>query len=524
MSIRGALVALLALGAVAAEELTLEELARRGAETVRRLEQEPAILRTRVPGRRETTIECVVWSAPPDFRLDLFLTRRGQEPARFISLVQLDARWHVREGGGIQGVWRPYEAPFTLGSAYRYLEEAWPKAYARQGGDRLEGTRGELAFVRREVSGARRTQLEGALDSLREVRARTEPGPESERLQARITELADVLEQGIPLVLEAASGTWTTTGREGFPVKHFPVEWRGDAPPKVQAPAGLPDRTQPLGPNLLMIGHDSRWRPADGSERAVFDGHLLDLDSLELRRIPYRGAEVSPGCFVDERRAVVVLGHARERTLTRLNLADGSSHRLGGDAFLPTGQLACPALSPDGDRLAVLYAGEREALLSFRLHLVDLADGTTQAIGEPFDGHGLSWLPDGEGLIAVRRTPGEGGEAVATIVRLGLDGSVRELRGGDFAQVCGAAGAERILFERADGLFCTCDLTGGDEQLLGDGLADHGFPAVAPDGVRAVFMRFDPSTGPRPVVVDLADGSATPLEVGPGCWGMPAWR
>jgi len=302
------------------------------------------------------------------------------------------------------------------------------------------------------------------------------------------------------------------------------VEWRGDAPPKVQAPAGLPDHTQPLGSNLLMIGHDSRWRPADGKERAVFDGHLLDLDSLEVRRIPYRGAEVSPGCFVDERRSVIVMGHGRERTLTRLNLPDGSQQRLGGDAFAPTGLFASPALSPDGERLAVLYAGAGEPPLAFRLHLVDLADGTAQAIGEPFDGHSLSWLPDGEGLIAVRRTPGEGSETVATIVRLGLDGSLSELRRGDFAQVCGAPRAERILFEQEDGLVYTCDLNGEDAQLLGDGLADHGTPAVAPDGLRAVFMRFDPSTGPRPVLVDLADGSATPLEVGPGCWGMPAWR
>ena len=111
--------------------------------------------------------------------------------------------------------------------------------------------------------------------------------------------------------------------------------------------------------------------------------------------------------------------------------------------------------------------------------------------------------------------------AEGTICRMALPGgAITELCPGNSPVVLG----QRILFEGDGDRWMTCDLQGKDAQPLCGGLPKHGFPSPSPDGTQVLLMRFVQGTGPRPVVVTVADGAVRELPVGGGLWAMPAWR
>jgi hypothetical protein len=136
----------------------------------------------------------------------------------------------------------------------------------------------------------------------------------------------------------------------------------------------------------------------------------------------------------------------------------------------------------------------------------------------------LAWHPDGRSLYFALREPDPMSEFPKSfITQISFDGEIRKLREGGFP--CLLPTIQRFLFEdkRDDRRLKTCDLEGRDVRPFGDGFRGFGFPAPSPDG-RLLMMHFVTGKAPQPCLIDLDSYKVTPIEVGPGMWGRPAWR
>jgi hypothetical protein len=429
------------------------------------------------------------------------------EKVPLARIVERDGLWYVVDGAQT-GKYRPYEAPLSLSTAYFYLARSSVMVMADREG--LEGwkhqeTRAGIASYRAPVPEGVRRSLERMLDRP-EARAR----------------VADLLEQGLLLRLELATGIVVESGNSErrLAVGEFRLLDKVDEAEFAVAGRAWTDLSaDPTRGDLLewvMIGHNTMFRP--GGPKGELDVRLLNLGSGELRRVPFRGGNALPGCFLRDRRKAVVSGLMDNGALGlfEVDLGTGENRRLGGKA-LESGFALGPAPSPDGKSLAVLHKGGAEGHLELRVALVDLASGEGRHVGEPLDGAFLSWLPDGKGLVLLRREAGGAG----TVSRMDLDGRITPIVPGDSPVVL--EGTRAILFQEGE-LWKTCDLAGKNAKLLGDGLRGHGFPSPAPDGKRLLMMRFRPNQAPEPVVVVLPGQEIRAATKLPGLWGFPAWR
>ncbi len=235
------------------------------------------------------------------------------------------------------------------------------------------------------------------------------------------------------------------------------------------------------------------------------------------------------GCFSKDRLSVIV--SAMDPTtsvmgLYQINLRTGENKRLGGTA-LATGITMGAALSPDGTRVVVSHKDGNESILRWRIAVVNLQTNETKLIGEAMDVAFLSWAPDGQSIVLLRREDNGDPNKVpdSTIVRMDLSGNLTPVRRGRDPVVLGDG---RILFlDTSDSLWKTCAITGEDVKTVGDGLKDYFFPSPSPDGKRLMMMHKNTSTptaAPTAEIIDLATGAATPLKLPAGLWTMPSWK
>jgi hypothetical protein len=339
-----------------------------------------------------------------------------------------------------------------------------------------------------------------------------------------------VVDEGILHRVELASGLIVEMAPQNIQMKIQNLRWLEKTPmqdlavddKKFEDVSDDPTAGADLN-ELVMMGHDPTWKP--GRPSGDPDGRFLNLRTGQVRRIGFEGAASVGGCFLKDRRFAVISGVDTMQgtwALCRIDLKTGENVRLGGEP-LASGMSMFPVISPDGKTLAVLHKGAGEKLLESRVYLVDPQDGSADAkpLGEPMDTAFLNWLPDGKGLILVQRES-KGMDKVpdSTIVRMDLAGKVVPLRKGRGPVVVG----ERILFEDEGRQWKTCDLSGKDEKLFADGLTKYNFPAPSPDGKRILMMKFDPQTGPRPMVLEWGASEGKPATTMDGLWSMPAWR
>ena len=343
--------------------------------------------------------------------------------------------------------------------------------------------------------------------------------------------MKDLLDHGVETRVDLGSGMIVRYGSVQRLTRVVDFRWRDRVDPADFAVEGrrwedfTDDPTAGDRDELVMIGHAGVWRP--GMRSSETDGRLLDLKSGRYRRIPFRGGQVMPGCFLPGRTRVAVTGLDATGDgamgLYEVDLKTGANRRLGGD-LLAGGFALFPSLSPDGRTLAVLHKGAEERRLNSQVCLVDVKTGAARRLGEPNDLAFLSWRPDGRGLVLLVRVPdAEKSRLVDTIARLDLDGTLTNLREGSMPAVL--ADGRRILFKDSQaGTWHTCNLDGQDVKPYADGLEGYGFPAPAPDGKRLMMMRFQPGQAPVPVVLPIDAGQGKPATTAAGLWAMPAWR
>jgi Tol biopolymer transport system component len=275
--------------------------------------------------------------------------------------------------------------------------------------------------------------------------------------------------------------------------------------------------------SLAMLQHAGSWQP--GSRTPDTETRLVDLTTGKIRRIPFRDGLCGIGCFSKDRLSVIVSGMDPTTSLMglyQINLKTGENRRLGG-AALANGITMGAALSPDGTRVVVSHKDGNESILRWRVAVVDLQTGDAKLIGEPMDAAFLSWAPDGQSIVLLRRDENGDPNKVpeSTIMRMDLTGNLTSIRPGRDPVVLNDG---RILFlDPSDSLWKTCTLSGEEVKTAGDGLKDYFFPAPSPDGKRLLMMHKNPSA-PVPEIIDLVTGATKPLSLPSGLWSMPSWK
>ncbi len=510
------------------------KVAEAGTKSLERLETTPASWQaeTRVSGAAGSFVLRVLRAG--DRRKTALLVRTGQGLVEGMRLIERDGLSYLLEGGRPRGKYRPHEAPFSVPTLRLFLRAGEVSFVSDPGvlqAARFRGMEGPVAEYRQDLDAQGKALVEGLIGSAKKLRQQMPDAKVPPELQRQLAELKAMLQHGLPLRVDVRTGMVVESGGPKLPTTFRDFRWRpdaGDADFDVGShawPDHTSDPTEGTDLNdLVMFGHCAAWRAGMGAKDT--DTCLLNLKTGRLRRVPFRGAISSPGCFLKPRTRVVVSGFGADPgdalALYEVDLRTGANRRLGGPTL--RGRFALmPALSPDGKTLAVLTKDPARLGLESQVCLIDVKTGRARDLGKPLDTAFLSWLPDGQGLVLITRKYRSMDEpADATVARMDLQGRITAIRPGNHPVVL--PGGKRILFEDAARAWQTCELDGKNVKLLGGGMSGHSFPSPCPDGRRIMWMLYEKGRGPRPVVYDVVSGKTRPATSLPGLWVTPAWR
>jgi hypothetical protein len=533
----------IATTAAAARAVTPEDLIRAGRAAVDRLAKTGATWTSVVAGstgRGGSSIVAQWYVTPAASRLSLSAVV-GARVQPITSIVVRDGAWYVTDGGR-RVECQPFAYPFDAAAvmAFYWTTPVQPIATLDPGGH-VESVDGDRVVYRAPLDPAAAAQVAAAVDgydaALRahpELAAHIDPAT-----VANFDRLRDIRLHGSTLTVDARNGVVI---RRDLPnqrtVTVSDFAWIDRPDPAAVDVSGTTWEDRTAGPmavadlnDLALMNVDGAWRP--GQRANDTDARVVNVRTGDNWRVPFRGLDAMAGAFLPDRRSVVVAGLANGAGGLRLYAVDlrtGDNRPLGGPA-LAVGNTVFPSVSPDGTTVAALHAQGMTIPMRQQVYLIDLATGESEPVGPEADYNGVSWLPDGTGLVLLRTADAAPGTDFPpkVLVRMTRDGRVTELRpGGAFVVL---PREKRILFQDdrpgagKNGPWTTCDLSGGDPKLLGDGLAGYGFPAVSPDGGRLLMIRLYRATQPHtgPVIFDLPGLTQHDVPVGPGLWTLPAW-
>ncbi len=447
-----------------------------------------------------------------------------------VTITERDGLWYVIEGED-RTKYRPYEVPWVIPTVPLFLNSSDPMFLTEpdQMGDwKFLGAEDDRASYRVPLTTEYKQMLENQLTQIKTLREKDPERFDASKLAETSQKLKELITSGMEVKIDTSTGMMLESGSTRFTVRIRNFKWLENIDESQFSVDGKwADHTSELTnedlTELVMIGHSGMWRP--GVPSKDLDTRLLNIKTGTFRRVPYQDGVTMPGCFLKDRKKVVVVGMTQDAWLVPfvVDLETGENRQLGGDT-LRTAMTMFPVLSPDGKKLAALYTRGDEGILERRVVMIDIESGEARNIGDPMDTAFVSWLPAGDGFILIRRETASMDEvAVATICRMDMTGKLTEIRKGDRPVVL-KDGKTILFWDQEDDLWKTCDFSGGNVKLFGDGFKSHGAPAPAPDGKRVVMMHYRKDNGPIPVVIDIGKSSGSPITDRPGLWAYPNWK
>lgn len=522
-----------------------EQIAEAIERTSKRRETDVLSWRTKIDLGNGNSAVVETVKAPSARRISCEIAVKGGEKQKLLEIIERGNRWYVTARDGAY-VCRPYEALLPTSLAYRIIARADLQTVADamllSASSELESVDGSVAKFLIPFDASQRAAIESQLLWIDQELPAAEAGTAG-KLRLKRAYLHDLHKNGGE-VLEVSLeyGYLLTTVDNGLEATVDDLAWvsEPDATAFDVNHADWEDRTGKLlvdreadRSDVIMISHAPIWRV--GMPGPEPDLMLASLATGELRRVPHSRGAALAGCFSKDRSRVFVIGVGLSGRLSELVEVDlrAGEQRSVADATNWRGMLVSAALSPDGRTLAVVDAGVKvfspadssaTDVIGNQINLVDLETGQVRPIGKLMDVAFLNWIPDGSGFIA-RRSFHEPGSKfdVKKLIRIGLDGKVAELRAGDFPALI-ENGTKMIYVNPESHEWFTCDLNGQNSKLFNGGMKEYSFPVASPQGDRLVMMYYDRDTGPRPHVIDVNTGKATPVPVGPGLWAMPEWK
>jgi hypothetical protein len=387
----------------------LAALVQAGRETAARLERQAAswTATTHLPRGARVVVKIL---STPTMRRTVVSAQIMERKLGELEIIARDRLWYVTELGS-RKKYRPFEAPFLMNAAYFFFLRGAPR-FVSEGSQNdfgnYEGTQDGVATFLTPLPGSTRKQLEFSLRGLEEL-ARLKPELTSDPKSIRLIEQMRRMLRGIVVRIDLASGMYLQLGSADRQTEVQEFKWLDHVAPEdfaVDQHEWEDDSDDPTRGNpddLLMISHNESWQP--GMKSGDSDGCLVDVRTGRYRRIPFQGIVTLPGCFLKDRSRVIVSG-LDDSTGTygpyENELKTGENRRLGGDA-LAGGNSLMPALSPDGKTLALIHKRPAGRPLDSQIYLINLQSGDAKPLGKPADVAFLSWLPDGQGLLLLKR-------------------------------------------------------------------------------------------------------------------------
>jgi len=507
------------------EIASAENLSTAGAATLMRLGGQRARWTATHSLENGDRMEVAILQDLPRRRID-FTLLRGDARAPIATLIAKSGHWYVTDGD-ISGVYRPYMAPLRNPALYLYLAKSELRFFtdeAVEGIGPLEGVKDGVATFRVPFT----DEVRSALEERATIAEAADAGDVAEA--ARMA-----AEAGLQTHVNVATGVIVRAGLPG-------LQTVIDGPHFLEAPVSVEDRfeTGDAEPGLLassiaeeadslvMLGHCLLWRP--GQRPCDLDTHLLDLNRLALRRVPFAGGTSLPGTFLQNRTEVVVVGTDPSGGMRpfRVHLETGDQLPLGGPR-LAEGITLFPRLSPDGERLIATWMPAMGAHEEAQVVQFDLKGNNATPVGAPMAHSHVQWLPSGEGVLLALREETQGaaeveGTEVArkpVLATMALDGTVKRLRQGDQPVVLGDDAM--LFFDVEAKRWMRSRLDGSGAQRFGNGHADLVHPTVSPDGKSLLFLRRNGDEMMEPVRVDAAGRKVTSVMPEHGLWAWPRW-
>ena len=511
----------------------VEDLIRAGRQTVKTFQTTPAAWRVR-------------FRMPNGFTMETKVVRDEKRQAwRFAQIVdgrtellseviERDGVWHVIESKR-RAKYRPYEAELHLPGGYLLLALAQLRCVQDKGefdNAKFEERRGHIVSYRLPIPPETRALLKKSVAALEQLQ-KQDPTLATRPDTIKLLELTrEQLAKGTPLVVDEATGIMVECKLRDMLISLEDFKWLNTT---VDADFALPrnavwdDQARPWSDTELndcvMVGHDPLFQA--GGKNPAIDAYLLNVQSGRLRRLPYEGISSMPGCFLKDRREVIVCGFdvdgpaglVKVNLQTRANTPVESDHGKGRMSMFAE-------LSPDGEKAATLQMSASGQMTDFQFRVVNLADGTSRLLGSPKRiGGPFSWLPAGDGLILKRFEPVEDPRAIEPrmLCRMDLNGKLTDLRRGDWPMVLRST--RKILYKDDElELWHTCDLDGFNPRIFADGLARHSTPTVSPDESRIIFTHYEKGKLPELLLFELGKPKGKPVVRASGFTGTPIWR
>ena len=448
-----------------------------------------------------------------------------------LQIISRDGLWYATDKSG-SCKYRPYELPTESPFMYLCLERCTPLFVTPDRpltGAMLEGVKDHIATFRLALDADSARFMQAVIDNLHALQQQSGK-PLGAELDKQLADLKDFLANGMAVRVDVSTGQIIEFGAPKLRTRISGFRFLPHADPADFAVADRPwqdysdDPTAGTLDDLIMIGHYPPGRV--GNKNYDLDGRLMDVKTGRFRRLAFEGGVVMPGCFLKDRRAVIVGGMDSQTPAIRpyeIDLKTGRNRLLGG-ALLQQGFTLIMDLSPDGKTLALFHSDPAAGLLHGQVFLLDIKSGVAKPIGKPIDTGFLNWTADGQHIVLLdRKSTDLNSPSIGSLAIMDMEGRVNLLRRGNFPVLL--ADRQTILFEDSETtLWHTCDLKGQDDKLFGDGLKGYGFPAPAPDGKRILMMKFEPGKLPLPIVLPIGESKGQVITNVPGLWGMPAWR
>jgi WD40-like Beta Propeller Repeat len=504
--------------------------AERGRAILERLGKEPAAWLAVCRLESGATVR-VTMTVDGDRRRKVVEMQVGERWTPVVQIIERDGLWYASNGPFARKC-RPYELTTEGPIVYMLLERANPEFLTdpRQAADAtLEQVNNGIAILRHPLDPATKAQIANILAQFEDLTQKAGKPLPSEAVKT-VRHLQDLQEHGLPTHVDLATGLFVEHGNSKLWTQITEFRFLPEAPKDAfdvddrQWDDYSDDPTAAGVDNLAMLGYRAGFKAGQKSDDVELQ--LMDVRSGRFRRVPFPGLAAMPGCFLPDRKSVVVHGLMSGTgglMPYRVDLQSGQTMALAAETFQNANTMGA-TLSPDGRTLAIMRAGVGGAFLKNQVYLIDLASDKATPLGESLDAYFLSWLPDGERLLLrVNEYEDLNSKTSKWLATIDLDGKLTKLFPGDFPILAGSP--LQIVFEDPDTrLWSSCDLDGKNAKLYAGGLKGHGFPAPSPDGKQLLMMYFQKGKTPVPMLLDFGKSSGRVLTKAPGLWAMPKWK
>jgi hypothetical protein len=233
-------------------------------------------------------------------RSEVFSYEKAGRRLPLLRIVDQDGMWYVEQNGQRQK-WRPFEATLGFNSAYFFksLSDLIFLVDAAQFDTaRFEKREGNVLIFRVPVSGEERALLARAISTLDELK-KSGSKTLSPEVEQQVLTAKTKMSHGTSLRIDESTGAIVETEIQTMTIKLQEFAWLEKAPADAFALSReeWSDHsaawTDPE--NWVTVLYDSK--ATRGTKTPNLDGYLVHTVTGEMRRLPFRGANVMPLCF-----------------------------------------------------------------------------------------------------------------------------------------------------------------------------------------------------------------------------------